>query len=201
MHIAAQHRGSMSGCCIMLESLLTSCFRGTAGSASRSLLLLASCVVATLLNHNASLSDIVWYLHIGGSHVAPNAPDLSFCGGTKQQVDTIRQRCAFSTDRDDADDTICIPAAFAGHHFEKGFGMPGSLKSSKYLLLAGPLGKYLLEGCMHAEVSAHKVTQQWSSAESVRQHGPCWAWSMFGFERLWCRLHKWMTQPSLLKPP
>ena len=74
--------------------------------------------------------------------------------------------------------------------------MPGSLKTSEYLLLAGPLGKYLLEGCMHAEVSAHKVTQQWSSAESVRQHGPCWAWSMFGFERLWCRLKNWMTQTS-----
>ena len=120
--------------------------------------------------------------------------------------------------------------------------MPGFLKSSKYLLLAGPLGKYLLEGCMHAEVQAavfkyldllgvfweNTITKQrqqqleqqmpqvldqlalllpaWEldtnrhmmlhPAESVRQHGPCWAWSMFGFERLWCRLEKWMTQTS-----
>jgi len=32
--------------------------------------------------------------------------------------------------------------------------------------------------------------------ESIRRHGPCWAWSMFGFERLWGRLTKWMTQTS-----
>lgn len=167
--------------------------------------------------------------------------DLPWCG-TKQQVDTIRGRCAVTTDRDQHDATICIPAEFAGHHFEKAFGMPGSLKSSEYLLMAGPMGKYLMEGCMHAEQQAavfeyldligvfweKTITEQrlqqleqqmpkvlakleallpaWELdinrhmmlhlAEAVRQHGPCWAWSMFGFERLWGRLTRWMTQTS-----
>jgi len=31
---------------------------------------------------------------------------------------------------------------------------------------------------------------------SIRANGPCWSWSMFGFERLWGRLLKWMTQKS-----
>ena len=180
-------------------------------------------------------------LRVGRRHVAHNAPDLSF-SGTKQQVNTINQRCAFSTDRGHADDTICVPTAFASHHFEKGVGMPGSLKSSEYLLLAGPLGKFLLEGSMHAETQAavfryldllgvfweKTITEERSQqleqqvpqvladlelllpaweldmkrhmilhlAESVRQHGPCWAWSMFGFERPWGRLTRWMTQTS-----
>ena len=30
--------------------------------------------------------------------------------------------------------------------------------------------------------------------EGIRQNGPCWTWSMFGFERLWGRLTKWMLQ-------
>lgn len=33
-------------------------------------------------------------------------------------------------------------------------------------------------------------------AEAVRRHGPCWAWSMFGFERLWGRLSLSETQTS-----
>ena len=33
-------------------------------------------------------------------------------------------------------------------------------------------------------------------AAAVRQHGPCWAWSMFGFERLWDRLTRCMFQTS-----
>ena len=45
-------------------------------------------------------------------------------------------------------------AEFYGKHFEKGLGMPGSLKSSEYLLLAGPVGKYLLQGCMHSKQQA-----------------------------------------------
>ena len=127
-------------------------------------------------------------------------------------------------------------------HFEKGFGSPGALKSSEYLLLTGPMGKYLLEGCLHStqeaavfayldllgvfwqktiseehlqhlekqmpkalaelelvlpawelDMNRHMVTHL---AEAVRRHGPCWDWSMFGFERLWGRLTKWMTQTS-----
>ena len=28
--------------------------------------------------------------------------------------------------------------------------------------------------------------------EGIRENGPCWTWSMFGFERLWGRLTRWM---------
>ena len=31
---------------------------------------------------------------------------------------------------------------------------------------------------------------------SIRADGPCWSWSMFGFERLWGRLIRWMRQKS-----
>ena len=43
------------------------------------------------------------------------------------------------------------------------------------------------------DMNRHMVTHL---AEAVRRHGPCWGWSMFGFERLWGRLTKWMTQTS-----
>ena len=33
-------------------------------------------------------------------------------------------------------------------------------------------------------------------AEAIRQHGPCWAWSLFGLEPLCGRLKRWMTQTS-----
>ena len=159
-----------------------------------------------------------------------------------EQLETLRQRCEFMTDVSGFDDTICIPADIAGIHFEKGFGMPGQLKSADYLRLAGPIGKYILEGSMHAEQQTavfeyldllgifweKSITEQrlqhlekqtaviltklaevlpaWEMdinrhmilhlAQSVRRHGPCWAWSMFGFERMWGRLTRWMTQKS-----
>ena len=37
-------------------------------------------------------------------------------------------------------------------HFKKAFGVGGQLKSAEYLLLAGPYGKYLMQGCFHPEV-------------------------------------------------
>ena len=30
----------------------------------------------------------------------------------------------------------------------------------------------------------------------IRGSGPCWVWSMFGFERLWGRLIRWMSQKT-----
>ena len=39
-------------------------------------------------------------------------------------------------------------------HFDKGFDSAGALKSSEYLLLAGLMGKYLLEGCLHSKQEA-----------------------------------------------
>ena len=41
-----------------------------------------------------------------------------------------------------------MPEELATADFQKGFGAPGSLKSHEWLLLAGPLGKYALQGCI-----------------------------------------------------
>ena len=82
-----------------------------------------------------------------------DAPDLPWAG-TKDQIDVINQRCGVTSDARMFDDTICVPSELAGVHFEKGFGSPGALKSSEYVLLAGPMGKYLLEGCLHSEQEA-----------------------------------------------
>ena len=35
--------------------------------------------------------------------------------------------------------------------FKKALGMPGALKTSEYLLLLGPIGKYIIEGGLHTE--------------------------------------------------
>ena len=126
--------------------------------------------------------------------------------------------------------------------FSKAFGESGALKTSEYLLLGGPIGKYILSGSMHTvqqravfeyldllgtlwekSVSLEKLAQletdlprlltelechlpAWEMdinrhmmlhlMECVRQNGPCWTWSMFGFERLWNRLTQWMSQRS-----
>jgi len=32
--------------------------------------------------------------------------------------------------------------------------------------------------------------------ESIRSFGPPWAWSMWGFERMWSTLKQWMAQPA-----
>lgn len=47
------------------------------------------------------------------------------------------------------DSVSCLPSGYTHLEFEKALGMPGSLQTSKYLLLAGPIGKYILEGSMH----------------------------------------------------
>ena len=31
---------------------------------------------------------------------------------------------------------------------------------------------------------------------AIEDNGPCWTWSMFGFERLWNRTTQWMSQRS-----
>lgn len=47
------------------------------------------------------------------------------------------------------DSVSCLPSGYTHIEFEKALGLPGSLKTSEYLLLAGPIGKYILEGSMH----------------------------------------------------
>lgn len=52
-------------------------------------------------------------------------------------------------------DEVCyLPLGMTAVHFEKAFGVGGQLKSAEYLLLAGPYGKYLMQGCFHSEVQA-----------------------------------------------
>ena len=99
---------------------------------------------------------------VGGRTIASHAPDLPWCG-TKKQIEKIQKRCEITSDADMFDDTICIPSEFAGVHFEKAFGKPGALKSHEKLLMAGPMGKYLLEGCMHP-AQQEVVKQSQSSA-------------------------------------
>ena len=91
----------------------------------------------------------------GPRNLTAQAPDLPWACN-KEQLQTLRLRCEFMTDSSGFDDTICVPKELAGVHFEKGFGMPGASKSAEYLLLAGPMGKYILEGSMHAEQQAAK---------------------------------------------
>ncbi|KAL0040304.1 hypothetical protein WJX77_002792 [Trebouxia sp. C0004] len=52
------------------------------------------------------------------------------------------------------DEVCCLPLGMTTVHFEKAFGVGGQLKSAEYLLLAGPYGKYLMQGCFHSEVQA-----------------------------------------------
>ena len=50
---------------------------------------------------------------------------------------------------------LCVTQPSAFHqNFEKGLGLPGALQSSEYLLLAGPVDKYLLQGCMNRKQQA-----------------------------------------------
>ncbi|KAL3138912.1 hypothetical protein ABBQ32_005732 [Trebouxia sp. C0010 RCD-2024] len=191
---------------------------------------------ATVVRHVYSFSGLC-----AGRQLSDNAPDLPWTC-TKQQLETARSHCDIFHDSSLFDPFTCIPSEFYGKHFEKGLGLPGALKSSEHLLLAGPVGKSLLQGCMHPEQQAvvydyldllgafweKTFTEQrlqqletevpvimdrlaavlpaWELdinrhmmvhlVESIRRHGPPWAWSMFGFERLWGRLTKWMTQTS-----
>lgn len=49
-------------------------------------------------------------------------------------------------------------SAVASIEFEKGFDVPGKLKTAEYMELAGPFSKYLLE------VSLRQHSRQWSSS-------------------------------------
>lgn len=50
------------------------------------------------------------------------------------------------------DEHVCILNGIYSMHFEKAFGMAGKLETAEKLLLCGPYGKCLLEGCFHARV-------------------------------------------------
>lgn len=136
----------------------------------------------------------------------------------------------------------CMSTGLASVSFAKAFGSTGALKTSEYLLLAGPIGKYIMQDCLHAtqqrivfqyldllgslweksitlarlaeieeqlpqvltEMECHLPTWECNInrhmmlhlVEAIRQNGPCWTWSMFGYERFWNRLMQWMSQRS-----
>ena len=169
--------------------------------------------------------------------VPPGKPDLPWAAST-EQLQQLRQRITAMRD----DEHSCLFSGLASVAFQKAFGDPGALKTSEYLLLCGPIGKYILQDTMHPQQQRavfrylDKLGLMWQKTitrqalqelerempvllaeleytlpaweldinrhmmqhlvESIRQHGPCWTWSMFGFERLWGRLVKWMSQVS-----
>ena len=83
----------------------------------------------------------------GTRTLSANAPDLPWAFNSVQ-LSTSRQRCTAMRQRDSVS---CLPSGCTHIQFEKALGMPDSLKTSEYLLLAGPIGKYILEGGMHPE--------------------------------------------------
>ncbi|KAL3161647.1 hypothetical protein ABBQ38_009168 [Trebouxia sp. C0009 RCD-2024] len=89
-------------------------------------------------------------LAAGMRTLSANAPDLPWCCNA-QQLETSRARCKAM--RQQNGDT-CLPSGWTQIEFEKALGMPGVLKTSEYILLQGPIGKYILEGCMHTEQQA-----------------------------------------------
>ena len=79
-----------------------------------------------------------------------DAPDLPFtCNAA--QLATAQQRSIAMRLKDSIS---CMPTGVAHIQFEKALGMPGTVKTHEYLLLAGPIGKYLLEGCFHPDQQA-----------------------------------------------
>ena len=50
-----------------------------------------------------------------------------------------------------ADADSCLYSGLASVAWEKAFGEPGALKTADYLLMAGPIGKYIISGSLHAE--------------------------------------------------
>ncbi len=166
------------------------------------------------------------------------APDLPWAVNKEQHAAAVKRCEAMRA----TGTTCCLPSGVAPCHFEKALGEPGTLKASEYLLLAGPIGKYILEGCFHEE-QQHVIFEYldllgilWQKSisldqlqyvesamprlltdlerllpayeldmnrhmmlhvvEAIRLYGPGWTYSMFGYERLWLRLKKWMTQTT-----
>ena len=66
---------------------------------------------------------------------------------SKEQLQRVQARIASLRD----DNNSCLHTGLAGVAFQKAFGGSGALKTSEYLLLGGPIGKYILQGAFHAE--------------------------------------------------
>lgn len=103
------------------------------------------------MHNNASIQIygiLLDHLNLQLFHAGPNTtiPDLPWAGSC-EQMERIRARiAAMRTDEDSR-----LYSGVAEVAFQKAFGSSGSLKTSEYLLLGGPIGKYLLQGVFHAE--------------------------------------------------
>ena len=62
---------------------------------------------------------------------------------TQEQLQKVQQLCRGLREYNDV---CCLPVGMKAIRFEKAFGIAGQLKSSEYPLLAGPIGKYLMQG-------------------------------------------------------
>lgn len=84
------------------------------------------------------------YSHVhAGSTIVPDLPWAM----SNEQLQRVRARIAALRD----DSNSCLYSGLAGVAFQKAFGGSGALKTSEYLLLGGPIGKYILQGAFHAE--------------------------------------------------
>ena len=68
---------------------------------------------------------------------------------TQEQLQKVQQLCRGLKEYNDV---CCLPVGMTAIRFEKAFGIAGQLKSAEYLLLAGPIGIYHMQGCYHPEV-------------------------------------------------
>ena len=81
-----------------------------------------------------------------GPRIDTTVPDLPWAMST-EQAECARARIAALRE----DKASRLHTGLAGVAFQKAFGVSGALKTSEYLLLGGPVGKYILQGAFHAE--------------------------------------------------
>ena len=70
-------------------------------------------------------------------------------GASAESLLTVQQRCMHMRKHGDV---VYLPKGIASAEIKKAFAYPGKVKTWECLLLAGPYGKYLMEGCFHVEV-------------------------------------------------
>ena len=80
---------------------------------------------------------------IAGSTIRPDLP----WAASDAQLQQLRERLAAMRN----DPNSCLYTGLASVDFEKAFGGTGALKTSEYILMAGPVGKYILQGVFHEE--------------------------------------------------
>ena len=85
-------------------------------------------------------------VHAGARARPTAATDLPWAG-SEQQIQQLKDRIAAMWTSSDS----CMYTGLATVDFGRAFGQPGGLKTSEYLLLEGPISKYILNGSMHSD--------------------------------------------------